>query len=70
MKVSTLIYIHKVLVEEETRKLLLKNAAALKVKESNFDVPEWGDLNKKLDEARREWEAAHEARVDFEQREW
>ena len=70
MKVSTLIYIHKVLVEEETRKLLLKNAASLECKEIGEDFSVWEDNRTKFKEAEREWEEAHNARVDFEEREW
>ena len=70
MKVSTLIHIHKLLIEEETRKLLLKNAALRERNEAEEDSPEWDDLHAKYKEANREWEDAHNARIDFEEREW
>ena len=73
MKLSTLMHIHKLLVEDETKKLLLKNAANLERKEIDEvgdDLTVWEDLNNKYKEAYREWEEAHNARVDFEEREW
>lgn len=77
MKVSTLIYIHKLLIEEETRKLLLKNVAYQEYNEAHKNDPDFEerspeveDLYKKYNEANIELDAAREARIDFEEKDW